>query len=69
MPLAAEHFALHSRDPKDDIFLACALAGQCDYLVTGDRDLLDLQGHPGLGQLRIVTPREFLEAVKESELG
>jgi len=49
--------------------LACALAGQCDYLVTGDRDLLDLQGHPGLGRLRIVTPREFLEAVKESGLG
>lgn len=27
------------RDPKDNIFLEVAVAGQCDYLVTGDDDL------------------------------
>lgn len=31
-----------SRDPKDDIFLATALAGSADYLVTQDQDLLVL---------------------------
>jgi putative PIN family toxin of toxin-antitoxin system len=31
-----------SRDPKDDKFLAAALAAGADYLVTEDRDLLDL---------------------------
>jgi putative PIN family toxin of toxin-antitoxin system len=30
------------RDPKDDIFVACALGGRADYLVTTDRDLLVL---------------------------
>jgi uncharacterized protein len=30
-----------SRDPKDAIFLAAALASNADYLITGDRDLLE----------------------------
>jgi putative PIN family toxin of toxin-antitoxin system len=29
------------RDPKDIPFLACAIAANADYLITGDRDLLD----------------------------
>lgn len=31
-----------SRDPDDDVFLECALAGSADYIVTGDRHLLVL---------------------------
>jgi putative PIN family toxin of toxin-antitoxin system len=31
-----------SRDPDDNIWLATAHAGHADYLVTNDRDLLDL---------------------------
>src|SRR5262245_44893036 len=31
-----------SRDPKDDPFLACALAGRAKYLITRDHDLLVL---------------------------
>ena len=50
-----------SRDPKDDKFLACALGGAADYLVTSDQDLLVLDGHPALGTLRIITARVFLE--------
>jgi putative PIN family toxin of toxin-antitoxin system len=34
-----------SRDPKDDIFLACAKAAQADYLVSEDNDLLVLGQH------------------------
>lgn len=33
---------IHCRDPKDDKLLACALGGEADVLVTGDRDLLVL---------------------------
>lgn len=33
------------RDPKDDFLLALALYGQADYLVSGDKDLLDLLSH------------------------
>jgi putative PIN family toxin of toxin-antitoxin system len=54
---------LQSRDPKDDKFLVCALTGGADYLVTGDKDLLALQGDPHLGAVRIVTAREFLTAI------
>lgn len=49
-----------SRDPKDDIFLAVALSSAADYLVTGDEDLLILNGIPELGALQIVTVRTFL---------
>jgi predicted nucleic acid-binding protein len=51
------------RDPKDDMVLAAALAGFASYVVTGDNDLLALNGDTRLDPLRIVTPREFLLAL------
>lgn len=56
--LDVEHVPAISRDPKDDVFLACAQAGRANYLVTGDNDLLCLKAH---GATKIVTPAEFLE--------
>jgi putative PIN family toxin of toxin-antitoxin system len=47
-----------SRDYKDDKFLACAVEGNVDYIITGDRDLLTLDLYEGI---RITTPRAFLE--------
>jgi putative PIN family toxin of toxin-antitoxin system len=44
------------RDPADNVVLGCAIAAQADYLVTGDRDLLDL--HP-FRDLPILLPRAF----------
>lgn len=49
------------RDPKDQIVLATALEGKADYLVTGDEDLLELKNNPKLGNLKIVTVKEFLK--------
>jgi len=46
-----------SRDPKDDVFLACALASHSDFLVTGDDDLLVLGEYHGT---KIVTASQFL---------
>lgn len=43
-------------DPKDDPLLACAVEGNADYLVSGDRDLLDLGEYEGI---QIVSPRQF----------
>jgi putative PIN family toxin of toxin-antitoxin system len=51
-----------SRDPKDDPFLAGALAGDADYLVTNDRDLLDLGNPFGIA---VVTPVEFLRVLRD----
>ena len=47
---------VHSRDPHDDMFLAAALTGQVDYLITGDQDLLVLGQ---IGSIPIVSPRAF----------
>jgi putative PIN family toxin of toxin-antitoxin system len=44
------------RDREDDAILACALAAEADYLVTGDNDLLVLKTFKGI---KIVTPRDF----------
>jgi putative PIN family toxin of toxin-antitoxin system len=49
------------RDTKDEKFLATALGGRDEYLVSGDGDLLALAGDPKLGRLRIVTARVLLE--------
>jgi putative PIN family toxin of toxin-antitoxin system len=48
------------RDPKDDIYLEVAIAGQADAIVTGDGDLLSL--HP-FRSIPIITPSEFLAAL------
>lgn len=45
-----------SRDPGDDAVLALAVEANCEFIVTGDKDLLTLDGHEGI---RIVTPRMF----------
>ncbi len=44
------------RDPDDDVVLATALAGQADYIVTGDDDLLSLKRHQ---RILIISPRDF----------
>lgn len=49
-----------SRDVDDDKFVQCALAGNADYLVTGDKDLLDMDEIFPFG---IVKPREFLNCL------
>ena len=46
-----------TRDPKDDYLLAYALVAEADYLVTGDEDLLVLEGQ--IPELKILTPRQF----------
>ena len=46
------------RDPDDDKFLECAVAGRATYLVTGDRDLRELGSFRGI---TILTAGEFLD--------
>jgi putative PIN family toxin of toxin-antitoxin system len=51
------------RDPSGDKFLDAALAGSAQYVVSGDLDLTALETH---GEIRIVTPRRFLEMLGAS---
>lgn len=46
------------RDPRDDKFLEVAVHGRADAIITGDRDLLDLNPFSGIA---ILTPAEYLE--------
>lgn len=36
------------RDPDDDVVIACALAADCEYIVSGDDDLLSLNSYRGI---------------------
>jgi putative PIN family toxin of toxin-antitoxin system len=53
--------SLQVRDVKDQRILETAIAGSADFLVSGDKDLLALAGHPDLGTLQIVDPPMFLD--------
>lgn len=44
------------RDPKDDYLLELALVSNADFLITGDKDLLDIKD---IGLCQIVTASEF----------
>lgn len=46
-----------SRDPKDDKFLEAAVNGRADVIVTGDRDLLDLNPFRGIA---ILSPADYI---------
>lgn len=48
------------RDPDDDQVLAAAIMRRVTFIVTGDRDLLDLGSHEGV---EIITPATFADRV------
>ena len=52
-----------SRDPGDDMVIATAVRGGADYLVSEDKDLLDLQW---VEDVTIVNAREFLKILMSS---
>jgi uncharacterized protein len=49
------------RDTKDNFLLALSKDGKADYLITGDKDLLDLGKY---GKTEILTISKFLEQAK-----
>jgi uncharacterized protein len=70
LPLGLTRFSHHvpenldiagaCRDPKDDKFLPCAVEGGANYLVSNDRDLLDMRYFQDVA---IVNPGQFLLAL------
>ncbi len=48
------------RDPDDDKFISCAIDSGSLYIVSGDKDLLDLKQYEGV---RILTVAAFLDIV------
>lgn len=55
-----------SRDVDDNLVLATALVGKADFLITNDKDLLDItESDKKKFKFRIVTPTEFSRAIGE----
>ena len=50
------------RDEDDDRVLEAAIEGGCDFIITGDKDLLDLGGYK---EIKIVTADEFLNIFQQ----
>ena len=48
----------YTRDLKDDKFVACALVGGANYIISEDKDILVLAV---VGDVRIVTPYDFVQ--------
>jgi len=49
-------------DPTDNNILACAIAAQVDYIITGDNHLMQLGNFEGI---QIVSPSEFLTTLQK----
>jgi len=52
------------RDPEDVKVLGLAVASGADYIVTGDKDLLDLKKFQGIP---ILTPRSFSDVLHDKK--
>lgn len=53
------------RDPKDNMFLECAIAANAYYLVSGDSDLLVLEK---IKDIPIITVNQFFDAHPEFDI-
>lgn len=52
-----------AKDPDEGRYLACAIEGEADYIVSGDHHLLVLRRYH---QIPILTPRLFVEVLNET---
>lgn len=72
VPLQPEPYPEFGRDRKDDFLIAHSVVARADYLVTWDKDLLDLREVEGVFKeiegVRIVTPPEFLHILRAEGL-
>jgi putative PIN family toxin of toxin-antitoxin system len=53
-------------DPQDEIFLACALDGKADLIISGDKHLLNLQEYQNIP---ILTAGQFLDKLSKETAG
>lgn len=59
-----ERICMVKDDPRDDIFLECAAAGECEFIISGDQHLLKLKQYKNI---KVITAKEFIELLKASE--
>lgn len=50
-----------NEDPQDNRVLECAVDGEAEYIITGDKHLLNLKSYKGIKILKV---KEFLDRIK-----
>ncbi|MFZ1324276.1 MAG: putative toxin-antitoxin system toxin component, PIN family [Candidatus Saccharimonadales bacterium] len=53
-----------SRDPDDDKYIEAALLGHCNYIITGDNDLLVIGQYENIGMIK---PADFLKQFRHKD--
>lgn len=61
----ADQVTVIADDPSDNMFLEAAIAGSCDYVVSGDPHLLRVGEYRGIP---VLTPAAFLAVVQDADL-
>jgi putative PIN family toxin of toxin-antitoxin system len=46
------------KDPDDNKFIECALASKSSFIVSGDKDLLEISGYKNI---QVITPRNYVD--------
>ncbi|MDH7577534.1 MAG: putative toxin-antitoxin system toxin component, PIN family [Bacillota bacterium] len=59
-----EKVSIVSKDPKDNKLLECAVEGKAEWVVTGDKHLLELRC---MGDIAIVPAEDFVQTLKRTE--
>ena len=57
----SQHYEVVDRDPDDNIIIDCAVASGADFIITGDKDLLEIGSFKNS---KIVHPSDFLDLIK-----
>lgn len=50
------------KDPDDNKFIECAAALKAEFIITGDKALLEIQDYMGI---KIVSPKDFLSSYRK----
>lgn len=53
------------KDPDDDKFLAAAIEGRADYVVSGDKPLLNIKEYHGI---KIISPTDFINLLRGNKM-
>jgi len=56
--IPSQKVSVIKKDPNDNMFIDCALAGNAEYIISGDSHLLDISKYKGI---KILTAKKFLE--------
>ena len=65
-PYLTFHNVKICRDPKNDFLIDLIIASNPDYLITRDKDLLEIEQN--FGKTRIIKPEEFMGILRSQNL-